>query len=718
MDTAAATPTKSPAELLATPVQFLKGVGPQRAELLARLGLYYARDVLFFFPRDYQDLTDQREINDLEEGRYQSVVGTVEDIDLRGTSSGGCVLGVLVRGARGVLRALWFNQSFMRDRFAVGQRVMLSGKPKNEGLMWQMTHPRVEPLDDGEELPVGRILPIYPLTEGLQQWQIRKVVRAALDEYVGVLDEVFDVEYLKAHNLWPLRQALPQVHFPDNHENLTAARRRLVYQELFVLQLALAIRRRQQHDQRQAPVLVATARIDARIRRLFPFALTPGQQQAIGEIAADMAQPLPMNRLLQGDVGSGKTVVALYAMLTAVAHGHQAVLMAPTEVLARQHALTLERLLAHSHVRRGQLRGGLPAAQRGELLRQIAAGELDIIIGTHAILQEDVEFAKLGLVVIDEQHKFGVRQRARLKQKGDAASAPSSHKQAASPFPELDPHYLVMSATPIPRTVTMTLFGDLDISTLRDTPPGRQQINTYIAGEDKRAKWWDFFRRKLRDGRQGYVVTPLVDESQEAPGESVEATFERLTNGELADFRVGLIHGRMNPAEKGAVMDAFRRGETQVLVSTSVIEVGVDVANATLMTIESGQRFGLAQLHQLRGRISRGTHPGFCCVFTAATSDEAAARLQAFASTTDGFRLAEIDFELRGPGDIFGTRQHGLPPLRIADLTRDAAVLDEARHDAHALIAADAGLADARHALLRRMVLTRYGKALDLGDVG
>ena len=722
MSTADPTPTKTPAQLLATPVQFLKGVGPARAELLERMELFAVRDVLFFFPRDYQDFTDEREIAQLEEGKLQSVRGVVEDIDLRTTSAGGSILGISIQCRTGHLRAIWFNQPFMRDRFTFGQRVMLSGKPKLEGLVWQMHHPRMETLDAEEDEPAAKLLPVYSLTEGLLQWQMRKVVRGALDQYIHLLDEVFPEDYLQAHTLLPLQQALPQVHFPDNQNSLDHARRRLVYQELFILQLALAVKRHQQHDRQKSPALESSAKIDARIRRLFPFELTAGQQQTIAEIAADMAGPAPMNRLLQGDVGSGKTVAAVYAMLLAVAHGYQAVLMAPTEVLARQHAMTLERMLATSQVRRAQLTGGLPAGQRTTLLQQIAAGEIDIVVGTQAIIQEDVSFAKLGLVVIDEQHKFGVRQRAALKQSGDA------------------PHYLVMTATPIPRSMTMTLFGDLDVSTLRDHPPGRQKVNTYLANETQRAKWWDFFRKKLREGRQGYVITPLVeatggadipvspdmfdpDGGQECPPHpaktvSLEETYETLANGELEAFRLGLIHGRLTPAEKDAVMEDFRSGEIQVLVSTSVVEVGVDVPNATLMTIESGHHFGLAQLHQLRGRISRGKYPGFCCVFGDPQTDESRQRLKVFAGSTDGFELAEADFKLRGPGDLFGTKQHGLPPLRIADLLRDRELLEEARRDAQALATSDPDLASEEHAKLRRMMFVRYGKALDLGDVG
>ncbi|HEV3345238.1 MAG TPA: ATP-dependent DNA helicase RecG, partial [Pirellulales bacterium] len=597
------------------------------------------------------------------------------------------------------VRLIWFNAPFRRERFSLGEQLLVTGKPKLNGGMWEIAHPQVQSIDV-EEQQTAKLLPVYPLTEGLNQGHMRRIATAVLDACVESLEDVFPDAYRAQHNLWPIVRTIRAIHAPADRDELEEARRRLIYQELLVLQLALALKRNEQHLRGNAPPLEATAKIDARVRRLFPFELTAAQNRAIAEVASDMARPHPMSRLLQGDVGSGKTAVAVYALLLAVAHSHQAVLMAPTEVLARQHAATLERTLSASQVKWGVLSGGTTATDREVLLRDLASGELNVVIGTQAILQPDVRFARLGLVVIDEQHKFGVRQRASLK-------------QAA-----LDPHYLVMTATPIPRTVAMTVFGDLDVSILNEVPPGRQTVHTYVVGQDQQDKWWEFFGRKLREGRQGYIVTPVIDESSEADVAGLEQAFESLVNGPLEPFRLGLLHGRMTSSAKEEVMRAFRSGETQALVTTTVIEVGIDVANATLITIYRGERFGLSQLHQLRGRISRGTQPGYCAVLTDVQAADARKRLESFAATNDGFRLAEIDFELRGPGDLLGTRQHGLPPLRIADLIRDAAVLDEARRDAQQLVAFDPTLGAPEYALLRQMVQRRYGRVLELGDVG
>jgi ATP-dependent DNA helicase RecG len=703
----------TPAEVLATPVEFVRGVGPQRAALLARLDIRTAGDLVFLFPRDYQDLTDRRRIADLEEGQLQTIRGEVVEIDARSSGFGKSVVGVLVRsltpalssGERDskyeYLRALWFNQPFMREKFREGQHVLLSATPRFRGGRWEMPHPRVMWLDGSEDQPEMPLLPLYPLTDGLTQYQMRRMVAGALELCASVLEEVFPAILLQRYDLMPLVEALPAIHSPRDADKLEHARRRFVFQELFVLQLAVVARRWQHQVGFRAPRLEATPDVDARIERLFPFELTDGQRAAIRDVAADLSSETPMNRLLQGDVGSGKTVVAVYAMLLCVARGFQAALMAPTEILARQHAETLGDLLRASRVRHALLVGGLTAKQRETALADVTNGKIDLVIGTHAVVQNDVRFARLGLVVIDEQHKFGVRQRAALRQ-GQSS-----------------PHYLVMTATPIPRTVSMTLFGDLDVSTLREMPPGRQVVRTYIVESADQPRWWHFVRDKLRAGRQAYVVAPLVDESQSVAAASVADAFERLTNGELADFRVGVIHGRMTPAEKEQAMARFRMGQIQVLVSTSVIEVGVDVPNACIIAIDSAERFGLAQLHQLRGRVGRGKLAGFCGVLANdGLSAQARARLELFASTADGFQLAEMDFELRGPGDLFGTEQHGLPPLRIADLRRDSSILDEARNAAQQLFSSDPGLSRPEHARLRRQMLVRYGNALELGDVG
>jgi ATP-dependent DNA helicase RecG len=692
-------PTTS--ELLTTPVQFLHGVGPQRVPLLAKLDLFTAADLVFFFPRDYQDLTDRRAIADLEEDQMQTIRGVVTEVDATSNGFGKSRVGVLVFDGQEYLRAMWFNQPFMRDKFKVGQHLLMSATPRFRGGRWEMAHPRVTWLEGQQDQPEMRLLPLYSLTEGLSQYHMRRIVATAVERFGPVLEEVFPAAMLAELDLMPLAEAIRTIHAPQNAAERDRARRRFVFQELFVLQLAVVARRWQQRIGFRAPALASTAEIDARIRRRLPFELTPGQQAAIREVAADMAHETPMNRLLQGDVGSGKTVVALYAMLVCVAHGYQATLMAPTEILARQHVETLAEMLRASRVRHLLLTGGTTTKEREAALANIAAGSVDVVIGTHAIVQEDVRFAKLGLVVVDEQHKFGVRQRAALRQG------------------QQSPHYLVMTATPIPRTISMTLFGDLDVSTLRDMPPGRQPVSTYLVTPDLQARWWQFLREKLRAGRQAFVVAPLVEESENVAAASVSAAFERLTNGELAAFRIGLIHGRMTSAEKERAMTEFREGRSQVLVSTSVIEVGLDVPNACIIAIDSAERFGLAQLHQLRGRVGRGAFAGFCGVLLGDELAEGArARLEAFASTTDGFKLAELDFQLRGPGDLFSTQQHGLPPLRIADLRTDQEVLQEARAAAERLFAADPGLNHADHHRLRRQMLARYGSALELSDVG
>jgi ATP-dependent DNA helicase RecG len=683
---------------LTTRVQFLKGCGAARAERLAALGIHTVRDLLFYFPRDYRDLTQLSTIEEFEEGKLASMLGTVEEAEISSRAAGRSVLGVLIRVGGHHLRAVWFNQPFLRDIYHRGQIVLVSGKPKRRSTRWEMVHPNVRVLD-ADEPPAGQLLPVYPLTEGLTERHVRQLVERAIESCADILEEVFPAHMLAAKSLAPIAEAVRHIHFPPDHQALARARRRLVYQELLVLQLALALKRHEMHESRRAFALEPSAKIDSRIRRLLPFALTPGQNRAIEEISADMGRDRPMHRLLQGDVGSGKTIVAVYAMLLAVARGAQVVLMAPTEVLARQHLETLDRMLAGSQTRLGLVAGGQTTKNRAETLAGIASGEIQIVVGTQAVISGEIGFARLGLVIIDEQHKFGVHQRAALKHLA------------------VSPHYLVMTATPIPRTISMTLFGDLDVTVLADHPPGRQNVHTYLPTEEERPRWWEFVRKKIAEGRQAYVIAPVVEENEEQVT-SLNAMHESLANGELEAFRIGVVHGRMSPPEKQEAMEAFRLGATQVLLATSVVEVGIDVPNATLMTIEGAERFGLAQLHQLRGRVSRGKFRGYCTLFTAARTLEAEERLQAFVSSNDGFHLAEVDFALRGPGDLLGTKQHGLPPLRIADLLRDAQVLEEARNDARQLVATDPQLGKPDHARLRRMALARYGNVLDLGHVG
>lgn len=670
-------------------------------DALGRKGLRTIADLLFFFPRDYEDFRDRRSIGDLEPELAQTVVGEVVDVESRGGRFGKSRVGVVIEDETDALRAMWFNQAFMRDKFMPGQRVQFSGKPKRQGLRWEMVHPRVAWLEEDEQPEHEGLLAVYSLTEGVSQHHMRRLVAEAVKQHAETPEEVLPPALLEANNLLGLADALRQIHAPRDEAERDAARRRFVFQELLVLQLALAARRHQQRVGFSAPELPVDTQLDARIRRLLPFELTEGQQQAISEVVADIAVDTPMNRLIQGDVGSGKTMVALYALLACVAAGKQAVLLAPTEILARQHAQTFAGLLKASRVRTRLLVGGMPDTEKTQVRAGLKAGDVQLAIGTHALLQESVEFAELGLAVIDEQHKFGVRQRAALRE--------GKHS----------PHYLVMTATPIPRTMCMTQFGDLDVSLIKGLPPGRQPVSTYVVLPDQSKRWWDFVRKALREGRQAYVVAPLVEESDATEAASAEASLEALANGELADFRLGLLHGRMTPGDKEAAMTAFRSGETQVLISTTVIEVGVDVPNATMMVIVSPERFGLSQLHQLRGRVGRGTLAGFCALLVEEGVSEAAEeRLTAFASTPDGFEIAELDFQLRGPGDLFGERQSGLPPLRIADLVRDAAVLDQARDAARGLFADDPGLKSPGHAALRRQMLRRYGESLELGDVG
>jgi len=688
---------------LQTPVQFLPGVGPRRAGLLEKLGLRTVEGLLYLMPRDVLDLTDLTTPGNLQDDRLQTVRGSVVDLDGRSLSGGRTLSAVLLDCGGEYVRGMWFNQKWVLKKFQSGETVLFSGKPKRKSGRWEFSHPRIQWINEDDLQSHGGILPRYGLTEGLKMHEMRRIVRGAVENYAQYLVDPLPESFRERNSLLPLREAVLQLHQPADMEQFRRAQRRLIFDDLLEFQLGLALRRRVWKRTEQAVPLPVTTKIDARIRRLFPFSFTEGQNQAVREICADLARKQAMHRLLQADVGAGKTAVAVYAMLVTIAAGRQAVLMAPTEVLASQHGETVDRLLEHSRVQRLLLTGNLTSAQRRQALGDIKRGEVQMIVGTQAVIQQDVEFSDLGLVVIDEQHKFGVMQRARFS------------------GGEVSPHVLVMTATPIPRTLCLTQFGDLDVTTISEMPPGRQQVVTSRIGSVAAArKAWEFVRGQLGSGRQAYVVCPRIEGTEggrQADPASAEDVYQKLATGELRDFRVGLVHGRMDRQQRTEVMDAFRSGQLQVLVSTTVIEVGVDVPNATLMIIQRAESFGLSQLHQLRGRIARGVFRGYCFLFSQSDSPEAVRRLMALESTSDGFRIAERDFELRGPGDVLGTRQHGELPLKVADLTRDGDILDEARAAAFSLV--DSQEVDQpAYVPLKIRVLERFGKLMDLPQSG
>ena len=689
---------ESPQKQLLQSVQFVRGVGPRRAQTLARLGIRTAADLLFFFPRKYEDFTGRSQIHELELDQVTSVVGEVDDIDqtVQGNKH---VLYVLIKQNACYLRGIWFNQEYLFSKFRIGQTVQLRGKVGERGGRLQMVHPMTTWIDDPEAVVEEFWQPVYPLTEGINQRQLRTIIADVITEYSPLVAEAIPDDLQDGSDLYDIEKAIEKIHFPKNEDEYLAARRRLVFQELLILQLALSMRRHSIRTRAIAPKLEMNPKIRARILGRLPFELRDSQLQVVDQIAADMGQPFPMNRLLHGEVGSGKTAVAVCAMLLAIANEHQSVLMAPTEILARQHVQTLNQLLAGSRVRVALCIGSQTAKQRQATRQSIESGDVDIIVGTTAVIGSKLNFKNLGLVVIDEQHKFGVRQRAQLKQAG------------------FDPHYLVMTATPIPRTVTMTLFGDLDVSTLPDNHRS-SHVKTYLGEEPNREKWWAFFKKKISEGRQGFVVAPFVDSKAKSDVQSAEELYEHLANGPLEEFRTALLHGKQAPDEKHAAMNAFASGETQVLIATGVIEVGIDVPNATVMTIESAERFGLSQLHQLRGRLGRGQHPGYVCAFPSDSLSSEVERLQAFAATDNGFDLAQIDLKLRGPGNLLSTKQTGFPPLKIADLIRDEEILIETRNCARQIIEHDPNLAESQHQRLRELVISRYAKALDMSDVG
>ncbi len=721
---------------LSTPVQYVKGVGPRIGDVLATKGIYTVGDLLHYLPFRYEDRLNPRGISELRPGEMATVVGEVRNSGLFRTRKMP-IFQLTVGQGRARLRCLFFNATYLQDKFKPGQMIALYGKVEEDerSRELQIIQPQFEllgdPTDSGENgaekkaaesLEIGRIVPIYEAIGRLTPRWFRKAIRTALDNLTPDLPDPIPAA-VRAHlGLISPRAALWNVHWPEPGESFealqssrTPAHIRMIFDDLFFVELGLELKRREQKAQTGIAFRLDDA-VRAAIKKILPFHPTTAQKRVLKEIAGDMEKPYPMRRLLQGDVGSGKTIVGFEAAIIAIENGCQVALMAPTEILAQQHYFSARRILENAGYRIVLLTGSLEADRKREVRRHIAQGNAQLVIGTHALLEEKVEFAKLGLVIVDEQHRFGVLQRLKLMRKsgegedssraslGPAGSETRPHTNPSHTNPShtnpsqtnpsqtnpapAEPDVLVMTATPIPRTLALTLYGDLDLSVLDELPPGRTPIATHCVADDQSPKVWEFVRKQVTAGHQVYVVYPVIAENEESELKAAIKMYRELSGTIFADLKVGLLHGRLDAELKEQVMRMFQRGELQILVATTVIEVGVDVPNATVMVIEHAERFGLAQLHQLRGRIGRGAAKSYCILMTGGkVSEEGQRRLDAMAQTNDGFKIAELDLELRGPGEFFGTRQAGTPSFRVANIIRDAQLLEAARHEAAFVIA-------------------------------
>lgn len=696
-------PSASPPLDPRTRVQFLPGVGPARALAFERLGISNLEHLVRHYPRTWLDASRVAKVRELAPGALLTVIGEVRQAAPLRTRGGRSDFVASVSDGTGTLGCYFFGQSWLARTLVPGTRLVVSGELQ-PGPERQMLNPMFEVLDGEDEqlLHAGRLVPVHGLTRGVTARGMRQAVRRALDAVADHLPDPVPAAVAEARGLVPLGQALRDLHFPPDAAALATARERLAFEELFLLQMVMELRRRALREEGRSLALAGPGALAARVRAALPFTLTEGQDSALRDIAADLALPRPMHRLVVGDVGSGKTVVALLAACAALEAGQQAALLAPTEILARQHGANLERLAAPSGVAVATLTGSTSAAARRELQARLDAGEPLLVVGTHALLEEKLRIPSLALAIVDEQHRFGVRQRAALAAKG------------------VMPHLLVLTATPIPRTLQLACFGDLDLSLLKGRPAGRGRLVTRVTGEERFPQVVEFMSRELRAGRQAYVVVPAIEEGPRADLKAAQTEVERLRAQPLLQgFRIELLHGRMKGDEKQAVMEDFRAGRVHVLVATTVIEVGVDVANATLMVVENAERFGLTQLHQLRGRVGRGEHRSVCVLVAGATAGlKARERLGVMATTDDGFELAEADLRLRGFGELWGTRQAGLPDLRVADLSRDEPLLLLARDAARDLVAADAHLLQPDHAVLRALLRERFREPLELALAG
>ncbi len=669
---------------LDTNIQYIKGVGEQRAKAMARLGIQTLYDLIGYFPRAYDDRTLIKPISLLIPGETMCVRAMAAAAPrLSHIRKGLDLVKVRVVDEGGALDLTFFNQSFVKDQIKPGESYVFYGKVDGTARRLQMTNPVFE--REMSNTLTGRIIPIYRLTAGISQNVMANAVRQGLEAGLDALPDALPAEVREAQQLAQVRYAYENIHFPASSEALELARRRLIFEELFVLSVAMGFLRRGRSEKKGRSLKTADI---ADFYAALPFQPTGAQVRAVDEAISDMRRDTPMNRLVQGDVGSGKTAVAAACCWYTWKSGCQSAFMAPTEILAEQHYRSLSELMEPLGIRVGLLTGSMTAKQKRTVTSALSLGELDVVIGTHALISSGVEFFDLALVITDEQHRFGVEQRAALGQKGDA------------------PHVLVMSATPIPRTLALIIYGDLDVSVIDELPPGRQKVETYTVSEKHRERTYNFMRRLVGEGRQVYVVCPMVEESETADEDlkSAEEHAQKLQNEIFPDLRITLVHGRMKAREKERVMTSFAAGKVDILVATTVIEVGVDVPNASLMVIENADRFGLSQLHQLRGRVGRGQHQSYCILFEGAGGDVARERLKIMKETSDGFKISEEDLKLRGPGDFFGSRQHGLPALRVANLASDMQVLARAQNAALAVLESDPDFQKPEHKPLAERV--------------
>ena len=665
-------------------IQYLKGVGERRAKLFARLGIETVFDLLTHFPRDYEDRTVIKRISDLTPGESVCIKATVMNTPARRKVRNRLSIARFkVFDESGYLNIVYFNMKYSLSGINPGEIFVFFGKVVDTQGMLEMHNPVFENINEAGHVKTRRIVPVYPLTTGLSQNQVSACVKNALTLYGDGISDPLPDDVRNTHKLSYVRYAYENIHSPASAEAIGIARRRLVFEELLILSAGLLMLKKRRVKQRG----IAMEKGDVSVfTDNLPFKLTGAQRRALNEAAADMRKGVPMNRLICGDVGSGKTVVAAALMYLACVNGYQAALMAPTEILAKQHYKSLIKLFGKLYLKVGLLTGGLSAAAKRDIKNGLLSHEINIVIGTHALLSGDVGFDALGLVITDEQHRFGVLQRSALTVKGE------------------NPHLLVMSATPIPRTLALILYGDLDISVIDELPPGRRPVDTYAIDGEKRPRAYRFIREQLDAGRQAYIVCPLVEESDKVELASVKEFAEKLSENEFKDYSVALIHGKMKVKEKDAIMREFKNGGVSVLVSTTVIEVGIDVPNASIMMIENAERFGLSQLHQLRGRVGRGEHKSYCILVSDVNEGATRERLHALCRISNGFELSEQDLKLRGPGDFFGTRQHGIPNLKIASFSADLKTLKEAQAAAAEIIERDPGLKSAEHAELSERI--------------